>query len=172
MPDLGLVALRSEGAPGDAQPMVDAIGKLIINCGLLETFCKNGICVFEKDVDQQVRICNGKWADRSKDLKELIKQKVCDQNLRDRLIEVIEKTQDLMSKFRNSVAHGMVCDQDDEIFIFDSKFRKNTANGELNTTRDAIRIPELKQRVDEAADLVEEWVDLWEQLKHQMGTTY
>ena len=37
MPSLGLVALRSGDSQEDAQPMVDAIGKLIINCGLLET---------------------------------------------------------------------------------------------------------------------------------------
>jgi len=168
---LGLVALRSEDAQEDAQPMVDALGKLIINCGLLETFCKNGICEFEKEVDKQIYICNLSWRKRSTHLMALIGENVHEGDLHDRLIKVIQKTQDLMNNFRNSVAHGMVCDQDDEIFIFDSRFCKNPENGELDTTRGAIRLPELKQRVDESADLVEEWVDLWERIQHKKGTT-
>jgi len=163
----GVIALRSEDSPKDAQPMVDAIGKLVINCGLLELYCKNGIFEFEQDENQQIKICNLQWSSRIKRLIELIKLHVCEQDLQDQIIQVIQETKDLMADFRNSVAHGMVVEENDEIFIFDTKIRKNPENGKIEAVREAIRLPELKQRVDESVGLVDKWVDLWERIQQK-----
>lgn len=170
MPSLGLVALRSEDSQEDAQPMVDAIGKLIINCGLLEYYCKNGIFEFEKDEREIIKNCNYKWTKRSDFLIKLIEKHVYEKDLQADMIQVIQKTKDLMDNFRNSVAHGMVCDQDEEIFIFDSRLCKNPENGEIASKRGAIRLPEIKQRVDESAALVEKWVDVWERFQQKRRT--
>lgn len=168
---LGFVALRSEDSQEDAQPMVDAIGKLIINCGLLETYCKNGIFEFEEDERNIIKNCNHQWTKRSDFLIHLVRKHVCEKDLQAEMIQVIQKTKDLMDNFRNSVAHGMVCDQEDGIYIFDSRLCKNPEYGEITSTRGAIRLPEIKQRVDESAALVEEWVDVWERFQYKKRTT-
>ena len=133
MPSLGLVALRSEDSQEDAQPMVDVIGKLIINCGLLETYCKNGIFEFEQDKRKIIKNCNHRWTKRSDFLIHLIREHVWEKDLQADMIQVIQKTKDLMDNFRNSVAHGMVCEQDNEIFIFDSRLCKNPENGKTRS---------------------------------------
>ena len=167
MSSFGLVALRSEDSQEDAQPIIDALGRLIINCGLLELYCKNGIFEFEQDENQQIKICNLKWGQRSDYLIKLIKKHVSENALQDNMNRVIQNTKDLMVHFRNSVAHGGVNVENDEIYIFDSKLRKNPENGNLETVREVIRLPELRQRVDESAGLVDEWVDLWERVQQK-----
>lgn len=172
MDSFDLIALKSEGPIPQqrAQLMVDAIGRLMVNCGLLENLCKSGIFDLEQDEAERIRICNLPWGQRSGSLIKLIKKHVSEQDLQFQIIQVIEKIKVLMMNSRNPIAHGLVIDKKEEILIDDSKLRKNSENGELEATRRGIGLPEIKQRIDESADLVNEWKELWERIQNKKRT--
>ncbi len=171
MDSFDLIVLKSEGpVPQRAQLMVDAIGRLMMNCGLLENLCKSGIFDLEQDEAKRIRICNLPWGKRSGSLIKLIQKHVSEQGLQMQIIQVIEKIKILMMNSRNPISHGLVIHKKEEILIVDSKLRKNSENGQLEATRKSIRLSEIKQRIDESADLVDEWKDLWERIQNKKRT--
>lgn len=168
MESFDLYALRSQGSvPDHVKPMVDAVGKLFMNCGLLENLCKSAVIDLEQDEDERIRICNLQWNNRSSSLISLIRKHISEHDLQIQVIRVIEKIQNLMLNSRNPIAHGLVIykKEKEEMVIVDTKFRKNTETGEMEATNKGIGLSEIRQRVDESAELIDEWDNMWRPIK-------
>lgn len=168
MESFDLYALRSEGSvPDHVKPMVDAVGKLLMNCGLLENLCKSAVFDLEQDEDERIKICNLQWNNRSNALKTLIQKHINEHDFQTQVIRVIEKIKVLMLNSRNPIAHGLVIYEKEkgEIVIVDTRFRKNTETGKMEATNKGIGLSEIRQRIDESAELIDEWANKWGEIK-------
>lgn len=156
-----LIALRSERQiPNRVARLVGGLGKIIFNCGLLELLSKNWIEEVEQVELERKKQCNQLWNEKSKKLKQLIKEKL-NADLTPKLIQVIDDAADLM-KFRNSVAHGSLVENDDgKIVLYDSRRTLQFPDGR------AIRLHEINDKIDQCADLFDEWNRLWNEYKTQ-----
>jgi len=149
--------------------MVDALGRLIFNCGLLEGFSKNWIFELEEDQAIIISLCTLFWKQRTEKLKNLIEKKVGENDLQKDMIQVINDTQDLMGNFRNSVAHGIIkVKENDEVVVVDFKLRQNHETGEICRVREEdITLNEIREHIDQSEVLADRWVQLWERIKNR-----
>ena len=159
MDSMYLIALTSEGSiPERPQAMVDALGKLMFNCGLIELHSKNLIWDLEP-IEKERNDLNRKfWYRRTEGLKRLIANQNLEANLQDKCFKVIDNSRDLM-EFRNSVAHGSLMElNDSEIKLYDSGQTDQYPHGR------AILISDIKTKVDEAFALCDCWFELRDQI--------
>ena len=104
MDSLTLFGLKSEGTiDAAAQDIVDALGRLMFNCGLLEALSKNWIWEFETDEVKRDELCKVLWYKRTKGLKVLIDNQNYRDEFKDRCHKVIQFSRKVM-KFRITVA--------------------------------------------------------------------
>jgi len=168
MNDVGIRRVRSaDPIPRYAKPMVEAIGKLIMNCGVLEAYCTNGIVDLEKNQAQRILKSDRPWHKRSDHLIELIRKHVGDQALQAPMLQIIHKAKGFIEEFRNSFAYGMVMElnAEKEIVLMDSRLCLHHENGKFVSKKKDIRLPEINKRIDQSVDLVKDWHDVWQQIQ-------
>lgn len=158
MNSVEMVVLNSKDPiPDQGQSIIDAIGRLMANCGQIEGFSKSWIWELEPDETKRQKLCRHFWKRRIKGLKILIDIQNYHDEFKRKLIQLIEDSNELMD-FRNSVAHGsLYVIGASDARLYDSQLTEEHPTGKF------IIVEDIKKKIDEAEGLLDKWIQLWQE---------